>query len=129
MRKDGDEDEAEFGSLFQDPDPYDIFQFDWTHDKQDIHVRLKGHKQELGQTLNSTGLTLWRASSILCDFLLQHSKEFVESQRILEVSELVFLCAGSTYSVQSQLYLPDLTLPIVGSRYGTMRYPCVSPWG
>ena len=93
MKKEDDEDDEGFDSLFQDPDPFDTFIFDWQFRQRDIHLELKGHKQELGQTLNSTGLTLWRASNILCDFMLQRAEEFVEGKTILEVS--VLTCATS----------------------------------
>ena len=85
MTKEGDDVDAGFCSLFQDPDPYDTFQFEWTCDGNPIQLQLRGLKQELGQTLNSTGLTLWRASNILCDFLLHHKKDVVERKSILEV--------------------------------------------
>ena len=98
MRKDNDEEEEGFDTLFQDPDPFDTFAFDWQFRQRDIHIELKGHKQELGQTLNSTGLTLWRASNILCDFLLQHAAEFVEGKTILEVSA----CSTTTIMAKVQ---------------------------
>jgi hypothetical protein len=85
MKHQDDEEDEGFDSLFQDPDPYDIFRFNWKHDSRDIQLQLRGHKQELGQTLNSTGLTLWRASNILCDFMLQHAANYVMNKKVLEV--------------------------------------------
>jgi hypothetical protein len=86
MKNKDDDDDEGFDSLFADPDPFDTFAFEWKYGTRDIQIRLHGHKQELGQTLNSTGLTLWRASNILCDFLVQHAAELVANKKILEVS-------------------------------------------
>jgi hypothetical protein len=86
MKNKDDDDDEGFDSLFADPDPFDTFSFEWKYGTRDIQIRLHGHKQELGQTLNSTGLTLWRASNILCDFLVQHAAELVANKKILEVS-------------------------------------------
>jgi predicted nicotinamide N-methyase len=35
-----------------------------------VRITLSGHKAELGQTLHSTGLTLWRASELLCNYMI-----------------------------------------------------------
>jgi len=37
----------------------------------EISFEVKGVKQALGQTLDSTGLTIWRAAEHLCEFLVQ----------------------------------------------------------
>jgi hypothetical protein len=89
MKHSDDEDGDGLNSLFQDPDPYDVFDFEWTHKNHSIQLQLKGLKQELGQTLDSTGLTLWRASNILCDFMVKHTSEYVEDKKVLEVG---FVC-------------------------------------
>jgi predicted nicotinamide N-methyase len=48
-----------------------------------LHITLHGYKAELGQTLSSTGLTLWRASHTLSHWIL-HSRE-VRGKLILEL--------------------------------------------
>ena len=81
-----------FGSLlFADPDPMDTFIYEYkTQDDQTINVTLHGVKAENGQLLNSTGLTVWRASNLLCDYLARHPG-IVEEKRVVEVGFLVFL--------------------------------------
>lgn len=89
--------------LFADPDPKQVFSFRWTvrNDDNDsenddvtastsddttmIEIELSGYKAELGQTLHSTGLTLWRASELLCDFMVVERKRYIKNQDILEV--------------------------------------------
>jgi hypothetical protein len=103
---DSEEDENDasgWTDLFSDPDPIDEFQFRFDlplgpvtssdsaessaptdESKRSIDISLVGYKAELGQTLHSTGLTLWRASSLLCDFLLQHPW-YVRGKSVIEV--------------------------------------------
>ena len=56
-----------------------------------IHIRLEGYKAELGQTLHSTGLTLWRASQLLSDHLVVNAKNVICGKRVVEVRTL-FAC-------------------------------------
>lgn len=108
--------------LFADPDPIEVFSFQWripevssvtpepvSHnfllsskhgtrsgvDFDDdscgdslITIELTGYKAELGQTLHSTGLTLWRASGFLCDFMIDEYKSYIVNKKVLEVSVL-----------------------------------------
>lgn len=41
-----------------------------------INFTLKGVKQELGQTLDSTGLTIWRAAEHLCEYIENNASLF-----------------------------------------------------
>jgi hypothetical protein len=93
-----DDETPDMGDLFADPDPLDTFHFEWTvpclpfatHEQPNqnqnelsdnhpstktrtVSITLTGHKAELGQTLHSTGLTLWRASELLCDYMIRQS--------------------------------------------------------
>ena len=99
-----DPDESpDFADLFADPDPLETFNFSWTiadrvpedgnntnintstnTNSRTVDIALTGHKAELGQTLHSTGLTLWRASELLCDYMLRHPAA-LQGQRVLEV--------------------------------------------
>jgi 2-polyprenyl-3-methyl-5-hydroxy-6-metoxy-1,4-benzoquinol methylase len=77
--KDDEEDDA-MSDLFSDPDPLDTFSFRFelpphensTSDTPElVDITLSGHKAELGQTLHSTGLTLWQAAAPLCEVLVR----------------------------------------------------------
>jgi predicted nicotinamide N-methyase len=84
-READEEDIPAVGDLFADPDPLESFRFDWdTLEGKHIAIELTGHKAELGQTLNSTGLTLWRASELLCEYLVKHP-EWVATKDVLEL--------------------------------------------
>lgn len=41
-----------------------------------VDFKVKGLKQELGQTLSSTGLTIWRAAEHLCQFIIDNPDRF-----------------------------------------------------
>lgn len=85
---DDDEDNDDMFAMFADPDPLQEFEFEFHTSKDNddpvIRIQLQGQKQENGQTLHSTGLTLWRASELLCDYLIQQP-HLVKNQRVLEV--------------------------------------------
>ena len=56
---------------FDVKDKYESFEVKYGCDLKDneegkVHFTLHGLKRELGQTLNSTGLTMWRAAFHLC---------------------------------------------------------------
>mmetsp|Transcript_14999 Transcript_14999/g.41536 ORF Transcript_14999/g.41536 Transcript_14999/m.41536 type:complete len:324 (-) Transcript_14999:57-1028(-) len=92
-------------AMFADPDPYQTFEFDFPRNagtgsaagKSDaekdssngndgmIHIALHGQKQENGQTLHSTGLTLWRAAELLCDYMVQEQATFIHNKSCLEL--------------------------------------------
>lgn len=73
-------DEPDVGDLFADPDPYDTFKHQFGPHK----IELRGYKEENGQTIPSTGLTLWRAAPLLCEFLHDNA-ELVQGKRVLEL--------------------------------------------
>lgn len=91
---DGEDGEPQIcADWFADPDPMDTFSKHWkiSEEESPIEVTLTGYKAELGQTLDSTGLTLWRASSVLCDFMVQQREIVGSARNILEVSILTSL--------------------------------------
>ena len=101
--------------LFMDPDPYETFTLQWkildirNDDRETIcgsigeggtgsnggncccvmetiaQITVVGNKAENGQTLHSTGLTLWRASQLLTDYLVaehnRHQKSLLQLQQ------------------------------------------------
>jgi hypothetical protein len=76
-----DDDEPDLGTLFADPDPFDTFHFTFGNTRQ---IQIRGHKMENGQTLHSTGLTLWRASPLLCEYMVSQ-QDLVRNKTVLEV--------------------------------------------
>jgi predicted nicotinamide N-methyase len=66
------EEDMDLGDLFTDPDPFETFSMEWklVNFSEVARITVTGMKAENGQTLHSTGLTLWRASNILADFLV-----------------------------------------------------------
>jgi len=101
---DDKEEEDGLGDLFADPDPHETFHFtfkartdirDRTTERSNasvINIALRGYKAENGQTLNSTGLTLWRASNILYDYLLNHSGQMIQEKSVLELGAGLGIC-------------------------------------
>ena len=55
-----------------------------------VKIHLFGIKAENGQMLHSTGLTLWRASSLLCQFMASHPN-MIRQKSVLEVSTSLYL--------------------------------------
>jgi len=88
-----------FFDMFADPDPFDTFSFTFPLPKNSsVTINLKGHKAELGQTLNSTGLTIWRASELLCNYL-STVPEKVKNKSVLELGSGLGLCSIYTYAL------------------------------
>jgi hypothetical protein len=80
-----DQDEVTYddGSDSANREPTDMYCY---HDKlkdqesgddKSISISLRGFDPESEAIWNSTGLTVWRSSHYLCEYLLQHSKEIV----------------------------------------------------
>ena len=114
---------SDYYNLFVEPDPYQMFYFTLHHsnheeyrferhlDNSPLHrnlesnteshkdIVLRGIKAENGQVISSTGLTLWRASSILCNFLCRHYKTCIEKKSILELGAGIGLCGIVCYSM------------------------------
>jgi hypothetical protein len=55
------------------------FKIDYTSKdgERSINFKVNGVKRQLGQTLNSTGLTIWRASEHLCEFMINNPQIFL----------------------------------------------------
>lgn len=94
---DVDENDGFMSDMFADPDPYDTFNLTFPSNNDDksntpcVNITLRGIKAENGQTLDSTGLTLWRASYQLCDYMVKHV-HFLQNKRILELGAGLGLC-------------------------------------
>jgi predicted nicotinamide N-methyase len=71
---------------FADPDPFQVFSFHFLHTKngETIDIDLRGYKPDSDQVWKSTGVTLWRASEHLCNYMVEHSELF-PNKRVLEL--------------------------------------------
>lgn len=98
--------------LFREPDSLDTFFFEWNialpcnngellpfqneeddeNSKTKLQVSLTGYKTELGQTLPSTGLTVWLASHLLSDYMVLRQAEICSKKSILELGAGLGLC-------------------------------------
>lgn len=61
----------------------DSFRFAFGADEQ-IVVRLNGLRRDIGQTLQSTGLTLWRAGDFLSDYMFAR-REIFQGKSVVEL--------------------------------------------
>lgn len=100
-----EEEECAYVDPFKDPDPFDTFSFrfpspratnkstnDEEQDERDIEINLRGYKKEADAVWKSTGLTIWRASEHLCQYMVKHS-EMLQGKRILEVRRKIVPCS------------------------------------
>lgn len=79
------EEEDAFMDPFKDPDPFQIFSFQFEINSQkNINLSIRGHKTDSDGVWESTGLTLWRAADYLCDYQVKNVEMF-EGKRILEL--------------------------------------------
>ena len=59
--------------------------------EDDIVIELKGFESESEQIWNSTGLTLWRSSHYLCDYLVENAP-MLQDKRIIELGSGLGRC-------------------------------------
>ena len=98
------EEDESYMDPFADPDPLEIFTFKFhtrvedggdecdtvddivedNNNENTVELNIHGHKTTSDAVWQSTGLTLWKASKYLCDYMVLHSKE-LQNKRILEV--------------------------------------------
>lgn len=69
---------------FEMKDKDETFDVSYEDNDRTINFTLSGVKRELGQTLSSTGLTIWRAAEHLCDWIFKNSKYF-EGKKVCEL--------------------------------------------
>jgi len=84
---DSDDDENYMVDPFADPDPFEIFPFQFKHpDNKDksINVQIRGYKKDADEVWQSTGLTLWRASDYLCQYQMENMHLF-QNKRTIEL--------------------------------------------
>src|SRR5690554_2985200 len=70
--------------LYGNIDREDVFTYEFKDASTDITIELDGVKQELGQTLDSTGLTIWRAAEHLSHFIF-HNRHIFAGKVVAEL--------------------------------------------
>ncbi|KAF0691397.1 Aste57867_17365 [Aphanomyces stellatus] len=72
----------------------------------DISIRLNGLRRDIGQTLNSTGLTLWRAGDFLSDYMFKN-KDLFAGKRVLELGSGLGLCGILAWHLGAEVLITD----------------------
>ncbi|KAE8900173.1 hypothetical protein PF005_g9664 [Phytophthora fragariae] len=83
-----------------------VFKFGQSQDAE-ITIRLNGLRRDIGQTLQSTGLTLWRAGDFLSDFMYQNRSRFVGKSVIELGSGLGLIGILASYLTDQQVVITD----------------------
>lgn len=90
-------DEGDLSSVrnyFNVQDTSEIFEMNFVSEDgtRSIQYTCKGVKRELGQTLSSTGLTIWRACEHMCEFVFNHP-ELIANKTVCELGSGLGLLA------------------------------------
>lgn len=95
-KDESDEEEAAMFNPFKDPDPIKTFTYRFPRplvhkfeDEEFIEIKIRGYKSDADEVWQSTGVTLWRAATFLCEFMLKHFDLF-QNKTVLEVRTLHF---------------------------------------
>eukprot|EP00980_Cylindrotheca_fusiformis_P005592 scaffold1184_cov132-Cylindrotheca_fusiformis.AAC.13 len=119
---DEEEEEERPMDIFKDPDPTQTFPFRFELEGEEpVEIKLDGYKSDSDEIWQSTGLTLWKASEYLCQYLVRHrhdehldlSLQMEKSnnrRRILELGAglgLVGILAHRISSEKSHVVLTD----------------------
>ena len=97
-QKEEEEEERPFDP-FADPDPTQEFSFQFSiPGGPEISISLNGYKADADESWQSTGLTLWRASHHLNEYILQHAAQW-KNKRILELGAGLGVCGILTNEV------------------------------
>lgn len=67
---------------------------------REISISIKGFKHEHERIFDSTGLTLWRASKLLCNYMCSNP-DCVEKKRVLEIGAGLGLCGLLAYHLRA----------------------------
>ncbi|RLN56512.1 hypothetical protein BBJ29_006023 [Phytophthora kernoviae] len=87
-----------------------VFKFGETDDDEEdaeITIRLNGLRRDIGQTLQSTGLTLWRAGDFLSDSMYDNRAEFAGKSVIELGSGLGLVGILASYLTDKQVVITD----------------------
>ncbi|CEG41281.1 Predicted methyltransferase [Plasmopara halstedii] len=89
----------------------DSFEFKFgkskTREDAEIIIRLNGLRRDIGQTLQSTGLTLWRAGDFLSDYMYQNRDQFAGKSIIELGSGLGLIGILASYLTDKKVVITD----------------------
>ncbi|KAG1701580.1 hypothetical protein DVH05_010881 [Phytophthora capsici] len=77
------------------------------NDDAEIIIRLNGLRRDIGQTLQSTGLTLWRAGDFLSEYMYQDRGRFAGKSIIELGSGLGLIGILASYLTDKQVVITD----------------------
>lgn len=81
---------------------------------RNIEITLKGFKHEHERIFDSTGLTLWRASKLLCDFMCSNPN-YIQNKSVLELGSGLGLCGILAYHLHaSSVVMTDGDTDVLG---------------
>ncbi|KAL4109371.1 hypothetical protein PRIC1_001071 [Phytophthora ramorum] len=85
-----------------------VFKFGQPDEEEaEITIRLNGLRRDIGQTLQSTGLTLWRAGDFLSDFMYQNRSRFADKAIIELGSGLGLIGILASYLTDKNVVITD----------------------
>mmetsp|Transcript_28388 Transcript_28388/g.83503 ORF Transcript_28388/g.83503 Transcript_28388/m.83503 type:complete len:263 (-) Transcript_28388:172-960(-) len=90
--------------------PTETYSFHYsTKREESIDIELRGFHSDSEQIWNSTGLTLWRSSHHLCEYLVEHQDLLGSNKRILELGSGLGRCGilAHKLSLSSEVLLTD----------------------
>ncbi|CAI5717807.1 hypothetical protein KXD40_001135 [Peronospora effusa] len=83
------------------------FKFGTSKGEAEIIIRLNGLRRDIGQTLQSTGLTLWRAGDFLSDYMSQNRGRFAGKSIIELGSGLGLVGILASYLTDQHVVITD----------------------
>ena len=69
-------------------------------ENREISIVIKGFKHEHERIFDSTGLTLWRASKLLCNYMCSNP-QVIQNKRVLEIGAGLGLCGLLAYHLHA----------------------------
>jgi predicted nicotinamide N-methyase len=76
-------------------------------DETVVDIELRGFPSESEQIWNSTGLTLWRSSHFLCEYMVQHAGDILRDRQIVELGAGLGRCGILAYHLGARVYSTD----------------------
>lgn len=114
-----DDEDSRSSSSFQ-PDPTQTFSHRFSFREKTIDINLRGYEEQSDTIYISTGLTLWRSSELLCEYMIGHGIQRIENMkktqdekrgaRMLELGSGLGLAGILAYRLLSEMSLSQASL-------------------